>query len=263
MLAPCTIALFTIGHKVSSQSADKRPRFEKFEVATIKPTPPDWKGGRYIRMISPQRFFAPNFSVRALIAAAYGLSPPVIRGGPAWLDADRYDINAVTPGDVRPNLDDQMAMLRELLVDRFKLTFHREQREFSVYALTINRNGPKLKASAAPVDDPPELVNIVYPGEGVRLPARNATMGQFAAMMQRSIFDRPVLDRTGLPGRYDFDLEWTPDEFQFDGTLKDNPESTKPGIFAALQEQLGLKLEATRGPVLAMIIDGVTRPSEN
>jgi uncharacterized protein (TIGR03435 family) len=214
-------------------------------------------------MTSPQRFFAPNFSVRALIAAAYGLSPPVIVGGPGWLDADRYDIAAVTPGDVRPNLDEQMAMLRKLLIERCKLTFHREEREFSVYALTVNRNGPKLKASTAPANDPPELVNQVYPGEGVRLPAHNATMAQFVAMMQRSIFDRPVLDRTGLPGRYDFDLEWTPDEFQFDGTLKDNPASTKPGIFAALQEQLGLKLEATRGPVLAMIIDQVVRPSDN
>src|SRR5579862_7074000 len=174
-IGACTIALFTVSHKLASQSPDTRPRFEEFEVATIKPTPPDWKGGRYIRMTSPQRFFAPNFSVRALIAAAYGLSPPVIVGGPGWLDTDRYDIAAVTPGDVRPNLDEQMAMLRKLLIERCKLTFHREEREFSVYALTVNRNGPKLKASTAPANDPPELVNQVYPGEGVRLPAHNAT----------------------------------------------------------------------------------------
>jgi len=89
-------------------------------------------------------------------------------------------------------------------------------------------------------------------------------MAQFVAMMQRAIFGRAVIDRTGLTGRYDFDLEWNPDETQFDGVFKSlAPNSTKPTIFTAIQEQLGLRLESTRGPVLAMAIDRIDRPTEN
>jgi len=95
------------------------------------------------------------------------------------------------------------------------------------------------------------------------LPARNATIGQFAAMMQRAVLDRAVVDQTGLPGTYDFDLEWTPDENQFSGNLPRSVESTRPSLFVAMQEQLGLRLEATRGPVSALVIDRVERPSEN
>ena len=82
-------------------------------------------------------------------------------------------------------------------------------------------------------------------------------------MMQRSIFNRPVLDKTGLTARYDFDLEWTPDDAQFDGTLKETAESTKPALFTAIRQQLGLKLEATRGIVQALVIDHIERPSQN
>ncbi len=242
----------------------ERPAFDAFEVATIKPTPPDWGNARFIRMTSPQRLEALNSTTRALIAAAFSLSPEVITGGPGWLDSDHYDIQAATPGDTQPNVDQRMRMIRQLLADRLHLTFHREEREFSVYALTLARNGAKLKESASPSDAAPDLVNVIYPGEGVKLPARNATMTQFAAMMQRTIFDRPVLDRTGLTARYDFDLEWAPDEEQFNGTLRDiAKDSPKPTLFTALQEQLGLRLESTKGPVLALVIDSIDRPSEN
>src|SRR5262245_38630737 len=117
-----------------AQTPPKRPSFDEFEVATIKPTPPDWRNGRYILMTGPRQFFAPNFTARALIAAAYSLTPEAILGGPTWLDSDHYDINATTPGGIRPNLDEQMAMLRKLLVDRLALKFHREEKEFSVYS---------------------------------------------------------------------------------------------------------------------------------
>jgi uncharacterized protein (TIGR03435 family) len=85
-----------------------------------------------------------------------------------------------------------------------------------------------------------------------------------ASVMQRAVFDRPVVDKTGLTGRYDFDLEFTPDESQFGGAgLKGTPESTKPDLFTAMQQQLGLKLEATRGPIDTIVIDHVERPAEN
>jgi uncharacterized protein (TIGR03435 family) len=237
-----------------------------FEVATIKPAVIDQKG-RYIRMQSVNRFYAKNSTLNALIAAAYSLTPRAISGGPAWTGSDVYDILASTPGDVQPNLDEQMGMLRKLLADRFQLTFHREPKELPVFAITVGKGGSKLKPSTAPPGTLPELINVIYPedkgGVHVMLPARNATIMQFAAMMQRGVLDRAVVDKTGLSGTYDFDLEWTPDESQFSGQLPRSVESTKPSLFAAMQEQLGLRLEATRGPVQALVIDRVERPSEN
>ena len=166
------------------------------------------------------------------------------------------------------DLDEQMSMLRNLLADRFKLAFHREPKELSLYALVVAKGGSKLKESTGPPDALPETVSVVYPesGGGVRivLPARNATMAQFASIMNRAILDRPVVDKTGLSGKYDFDLEWTPDETQFGGQVpQGTPEHPKPDLFAALQQQLGLRLEATKGPIEALVIDWVERPSEN
>ena len=247
-----------------AQSPATRPAFNEFEVAAIKPAAPDSQG-RYIRMQSAHRFVAKNHTLKTLIEAAYNLTPRAISGGPAWIDSDRYDILAGTPGEVQPNLEEQMSMLRNLLADRFKLTFHREQKEFSINELTVAKAGPKLKESAAP-DGQPSLTNVVFP-DRISLPARNATTAQFASMMQRAILDRPVVDKTGLSGRYDFDLEWADDDSQFGGQLRkrasadDSPD--KLDLFAALQQQLGLRLEAAKGPIEGLVIDRVERPSEN
>jgi uncharacterized protein (TIGR03435 family) len=239
-----------------------------FEVATIKPTPPDFRG-RYIRMEGAE-FVVRNHELRRLMAAAWNLTPRAILGGPAWVDSDHYDFVAKTPGEVRPTTDEQMAMLRVLVTDRFHLTFHREPREFSIYTLTVAKTGPKLKESASPPDAQPEIINVVYPekegGFILKLPARNATMAQFTSMMQRGMLDRPVVDKTGLSGKYDFDLEWSPDETQFDGQLARPAGAgppTKPSLFEAVQQQLGLRLEATRGPIETLVIDRVERPSAN
>lgn len=251
------------------QPPETRPKFDAFEVATIKPTAPDWSGGRFIRMQSADRFVARNHALRTLLAAAYELHPHAIVGGPAWTDSDRYDILAKTPGTVRPNLNEQMAMLRKLLTDRFKLTFHRGSKELPIYALTVAKTGAKLKESAASQDaspeGPPPLVFVISP-QLVRLPGHNASMSELASVMQRAALDRPVVDKTGISGRYDFDLEWTPDESQFGGVLgrpASSDDSGKPGLFAAIQQQLGLRLEATRGMVALLVIDHVERPSEN
>lgn len=249
-----------------AQPATHRPSFSEFEVASIKPTPPG-AGGRWIRMLSTNEFAAKNHAVKTLIAAAYDLNPQAILGGPTWGESGRYDIVARTPGGVRPTLNEQMLMLRKLLADRFGLTFHREEREMRVYALTVTRGGPKLKESTLSPDQspqgPPPLIFVVYP-QLVKLPGRYATMAEFASVLQRSVLENPVLDRTGLSGRYDFDLEFTPDETVFGGALgKGTDDSTSPNLFGAIQQQLGLRLEATKGPVQALVIDHVERPSEN
>jgi uncharacterized protein (TIGR03435 family) len=249
-----------------AQSPAARPAFDEFEVATIKPAVIDQKGA-YIRMQSAHRFYVKNYTLKSIVGAAYSLTPRLISGGPAWVDSDRYDILAGTPGEVQPNLDEQMSMLRKLLVDRFKLTFHRERKELSIYALNVAKNGPRLKESTAPPDKLPDLISVVFP-DRVLLPARNATIAQFASQfMSRGVLDRPVVDKTGLTGKYDFDLEWADDETQFGGQLRkrasadDGPD--KPDLFAAVQQQLGLRLEAAKGPIEVLVIDKVERPSEN
>jgi uncharacterized protein (TIGR03435 family) len=234
-----------------------------FEVATIKPTPPDAKAGRYITMQGTNRFVVRYYTLKLLVAAAYDVSPKVISGGPAWVDSDHYDVLAVTPGTERPTHDEQMAMLRTLLADRFKLNTHREGREFSIYLLEVAKGGPKLKLSTAPAGDPAQLISTVYPGR-IHLPARNATMGEFASLLQRALLDRPVVNKTGLNGRYDFDLDWAPDETQFGGEIPVAPaDAPSPPFFTAIEQQIGLRIEATRGIVQALIIDGAERPSAN
>jgi uncharacterized protein (TIGR03435 family) len=258
------VALLTLSTTaILAQSPTPRPAFDAFEVAAIKPSEPDDQGGRFITMQGGHRFVVKNYTLKRMVGAAYNLTQSAISGGPAWVDSDRYDILAGTPGEVRPNLDEQMAMLRKLLTERFKLTFHRESKELSLYALTIAKSGSQLKESTAPPEEPSQLINRVFPGR-IQLPARNATMAQFASMMQRSVLDRPVVDKTGLSGRYDFDLEWAPDETQFGGQGPTAPaELGVPDLFAAMQRQLGLRLDAAKGPVEVLVIDKVERPSAN
>jgi len=235
-----------------------------FEVATIKPTSPDERA-RYMRMQSAHQFLAKGYTLRFLVAAAYNLPPRAISGGADWIDFERYDILAATPGETRPNLDEQLAMLRNLLDERFKLAFHTEPKELPVYVLTVARSGIKLKESTAPQDQQPALISTVYPAERIFLPARNATMTQFASMLQRGVLDRPVVDKTDLSARYDFDLEWTPDDTQFGGNLPPVPpqNAVKPDLFAALQQQLGLRLDSSRAEIDAIVIESVQKPTEN
>ena len=231
-----------------AQSPAPRPNFNAFEVATIKPVEHEAKSSRYITMQGTSRFIEKDYTLKLLIAAAYNLSPKTISGGPAWIESDHYDIAAVTPGEVRPTHDEQMAMLRSLLADRFKLTFHREQKEFSIYELTVAKGGSKLKPSTAPPDDPPQVVSTVYP-DRMTLPARNVTMSDLTSLMQRAMLDRPVVDKTGLTGEYDFSLSWD--------------DNAGPDVSAALREQLGLRIDKVKVPVSTFVVDSAQKPTAN
>jgi uncharacterized protein (TIGR03435 family) len=256
------LAAIAVGYALSAvaqapQAA--RPKFDAFEVATVKPVDADAKAGRMFRMDGTHRWVATNFTLKALIALGYDLNPRTISGGPGWMDEQRFTIEAVTPGDVSPTRLEQMRMLRALLVERFGLKFHREEKEFSIYALSVAKGGPKLKAAEKP-DDPPQLVGVVYPGK-IEVPAKSVSMDDFVAMLQRATLDRPTVNRTGLTGKYDFDLVWAPDESQYGGQVPVAPDDApNPPLFTAVQEQLGLKLEATRGMVAAMVVDEAARP---
>lgn len=261
MLTGITLAAIVFG--ILPQSPPPRPTFNAFEVATIKLAESDTKSGRYIKMQGTNRFIEKDYTLKLLIAAAFELNPKAITGGPDWISSDHFDIQAITPGNRQPTHQEQMAMLQTLLRDRFRLTFHREQKEFSIYAMEVAKAGPKLKASAAP-DQPPVLGPAVVHPQHVVLPGRNASTGDLASLLQRAILDRPVVDRTALSGRYDFDLDWAPDESQFGGDVPPASEAAPAApLFQAIEQELGLKLRATRGPIAALIIDTADRPSAN
>jgi uncharacterized protein (TIGR03435 family) len=264
LIIPIALVLVVLSPQLAVSAIPEPQQAASFEVATIKPSDPDDRGGRFMRMQSTQRFEARNYTVKEMIAAAYNLPNRAISGGPPWIDSDRYNILAATTGDERPTSDQQMTMLRALLESRFNVAVHREQKEQPLYALEIAKNGAKLKETTAP---PAEeyLINRMFNDNHVLLPARRVTMAQFASMLQRSVLDRAVVDKTGLTGKYDFDLEWTRDESQFGGVIPLSKTDIPPkrDLFSAMQEQLGLRLQSARGPVDVLVIDRADRPSDN
>ena len=233
-----------------------------FEVATIKPSRPDAPGQAIT--VRGRTFATINVPVSMMLTFAYGLHPDQLVGGPAWLATDRFDISAQPEGTGMPNDRQLKAALAELIADRFKLTFHRDKKELSVYALTVLKTGHKLTKNET---DPNGLPGLFFRALGV-FPVRNATMGDFTGTMQAIVLDRPVVDQTGLQGRYDFTLTWTPDETQFGGRGGQAPPpadatTAPPGLFTAIQEQLGLKLESTKLPVDVVVIDRIEKPTDN
>jgi uncharacterized protein (TIGR03435 family) len=241
-------------------AADANP---VFEVATIKPSKPDRQGKGF--RIQGRRFTTVNTSVSDLITFAYDMQARQITGGPAWLETDKYDLTAEPDGEGQPDLKQWKIMFQKLLADRFQLTFHRDKKELAVYALTVGKTGPKLTKSGG---DPNGIPGLGFTGLGTFF-ARNANMTDFAGVMQTTALDRPVVDQTGLTGRYDFALKWTPDEFQFPGMSRagapppaENGE-VPPDLYTAIQQQLGLKLESTKAPADVLVIDRVAKPSEN
>lgn len=232
-----------------------------FEVATIKLSNPDAQG-RGITMRGPREVLTINTPLGYLIEFAYNVNSRQVIGGPSWMASDRYDVVGRPQAEGLPSERQLRGMIRTLLEDRFKLVIHRETRELPTYALVVG-SGPKLTKNDA---NPNGL-----PGLGFRAPGMlgvvNATMGDFVSVMQSNVLDRPVVDRTGLQGRFDFTLNWTPDESQFRGMGLQTPpppaDAKFPGLFTAIQEQLGLRLESVTAPVEVLVIDRVERPTDN
>jgi len=239
-------------------AADAKP---VFDVATIKPSKPGTPGKAF--RMNGRQFSTLNTTVNDLLTFAYGIHVRQITGGPAWLETEKYDLLATPDVEGQPNHDQLRGMVQKLLADRFHLTFHRDKKELSVYAIVVAKGGPKLTKS----ESDSSLPGLFFRGLG-NLPARNTTISEFAGLMQSAVLDKPVIDQTGLPGRYDFTLKWTPDEFQFGGLGVKPPAPTDsadapPDLFTAMQQQLGLKLESTKAPAEVLVIDRIEKPSEN
>jgi uncharacterized protein (TIGR03435 family) len=246
-----------------SMPADANP---SFDVATIKPSDTSAQHGTYFRT-NGRHVLAYNISVGELIVYAYGLHEKQIvkptGDASSSLLATHFDIDGLPDIEGHPDRTQSRLMFQKLLTSRFKLTFHNESRELPAYAIQIAKGGPKLDLT---VNKPGDGMNFSYNCQ-VLLTVRNASVADVAKGMQEAFMDRPVVDQTGLNGRYDFKLRWTPDESQTycpsdPARSRDDPKA-RPGLYTAIQEQLGLKLTPTKAPVQVMVIDHLETPSEN
>lgn len=238
----------------------------KFEVASIKPADPHFTGVSASRDAG-EGLDVRNISVRNLITLAYSLRDFQLKGGPSWIDSESYDVIAKAPGatDIAQESIDRrktrfervQERLRSLLADRFGLVVHRESRDQPVYFLTIAKNGTKLVAVPSP-NGPPRKEEGRGRSQGFAVPIEMlvATLSNAAHLT--------VIDRTGMTGRFDYALKWDPSS----AFLSANPDAPPPDasaltLFAAVQEQLGLRLEPGKAPIDVVIIDHVEHPSAN
>ncbi|MGC1872630.1 MAG: TIGR03435 family protein [Acidobacteriaceae bacterium] len=245
--------------KIPSMAANANP---SFEVATIKPAKPDEKGQGFL--VRGGQFSTFNTTLLSLIEFAYDLQANQVVGAAGWMSTDKYDIVAKPDAPGAPSDKQWKGMLQKLLADRFQLKFHSQSKEMSAYVLTVAKNGPKLTKSDG---DPNGLPGLFFHQLG-QLYVQNATMDDFTQLMQAVVLDRPVVNQTGIKNRWNFVLKWTPDESQFGGMgMKVPPPSNAadapPPLFTAIQEQIGLKLEARKAPVGVIVIDHVEKPSAN
>ena len=253
-------ATWAIPEPPKPMAADATP---KFDVVTVKPSDPNRPGklftvrGRHIMTI--------NTNLNDLITFAYGLHAKQIVNAPDWFATDKFDLDGVPDTEGQPSSKQMKLLIQSALTDRFHLTFHRDERELSVYAITVAKGGPKLTETIHKPSDP---VNFLYRKLG-QLMVTNATIKDFCDGMQGSALDKPVVDHTGLTARYDFTLDWTPDDSQFaqfgprpPAPATEDPNAP-PSLSTAMQEQLGLKIDATKASALVFVIDKVEKSSAN
>lgn len=260
---PLAYGLLSGSHETAPRQADDAHiQVPAFEVATIKVSHMDPRGSGVF--LNGRRFEMINSTLETVIGFAYGVHAKQIVGAPVWIEKDQYDINALPEGDTAPDATQWELMMRKLLADRFKLVFHRETREMTVYVLSVDKAGPRLTPSTADPSAPP----AVYFHRIGELFGRNAGMGDLAGEMQSAVLDLPVVNQTGLTGRYDFTLKWTPNDAQYFRLGMHAGSSTgaadgPPPPYTAVQEQLGLRIEAKRAKAEVFVVDHLERPTPN
>jgi uncharacterized protein (TIGR03435 family) len=259
-----------------------------FEAASVRPNKSGEQGST-IRRQPGGRLTATNMPLRALITFAYQLQPFQLVGDPSWIRNENFDIVAKMEGDPAPvppgqGADPLMLAMRTMLADRFKLVVHRETREMDIYALVVARPdgtlGPKLQKTTtdcealmaarrggpppvAPGPDAPFLCGMR--GTFGKLVANSMPMSVFANTLSQRM-QRVVVDRTGLPGAWDFELSFaqeTPGGPLPPGVELPPVDPNAPSLVTAIQEQLGLRLQSTKGPVEVLVVDGIERPTSD
>jgi uncharacterized protein (TIGR03435 family) len=237
----------------------QKPERLTFEVASIKLAKPEERG--FIKALpGGQTYEAKNVPVKLIMSLMYKVPLGQISGGPGWLESERYDIEAKAAHSY--SLDDLHTMFRNLLADEFKLSFHKETKEGPVYALTVDKGGSKMTLNQTEQDfkipiDRNKDGEII----GTRVP-----ISHLCWWLSQVLFrdERPVIDKTGLGKFYDFKLAFAP-ELPPGANTENLPPglADRPTIFVALKEQLGLKLEAQKGPVEIYVIDHAEKPAAN
>ncbi len=247
------------GNMLDSESAATA----KFEVATIKPTARN--DGAWRLQPTSDGYTGMNVSLLKLISEAYGIyDPKLLIGGPAWINEDKFDLEAkFDPAEVPTggnlNYRQRSSMLKQLLGERFHLKVHQEPREFPIFRLVVAKNGPKLALTK------PEDVTKTISGPSCLFLRGGQGFIQVQGCLVKDITGtllyltgRTVIDDTGLTSRYSFELHWAPED-----APADSPEASAPSIFTALQQQLGLKLEPSTAPLNVLVVDAADKPSDN
>jgi uncharacterized protein (TIGR03435 family) len=240
----------------------------QFDVISVKPG----KDTLTRMQFTPDGLRGSGVTVRFLLYEGYGgINHEQVVGEPAWSNTQGFDIEAkVAPADApalgKMTFEQRRTMFQSILADRFKLVVHHETRELPIYVLSVAKGGPKLKPSAP--DDPagqaPRRIGVMLTKGKVT--ANDAKLSTLVTVLSRTI-GRTVIDKTGLTGNYDFTLEYAPEEGgpppPGGGVLPASPSDSAPSIFTAIKEQLGLKLDSTKGTVDVIVIDHIEKPGEN
>jgi uncharacterized protein (TIGR03435 family) len=236
----------------SAQAPDTAKKAE-FEVASIRSAQDD---GHHNSNSDKGLLRIHNLTLKRLISQAWQVDIGQVYGGPAWIDSESYDIGAKIPAQFAQQTAEKLPeMIQTLLADRFQLVIHREPREVSGYALVVGNKGAKMEQ--APVDKKDSGINQ----HNTNLKAENVTMDSFARTLSRnSEVGALVVDRTGLTGGFNFELDWKPEQLKATAEAADDD---RPSMFTALQEKLGLKLMAGKVPVLAVVVDRAEKPEGN
>jgi len=232
---------------VGAQSIAEQPA--RFAVATIKPSAAD---AAPVTQFRGNRFASEGTTFVDLFKYAYNVHPDQVVGGPEWLRTKKFDVLADPETEKRPSSDQMKALVRQLLAERFHVVMHQEQKVLPVYALVKTPDAPKLKKSTA---DPSGIPVAGYSPTG-ELQVGNATMGDFVRFLQRFVLDRPAVDQTGIEGKFDLVLKWTPDGVAGDA-------AAPPSLFTAVREQLGLKLQAVKAKTDVFVVERAEMPAEN
>jgi len=224
-----------------------------FPVATIKPSP---EGSPTMTQFQGNRFVTRGTTFVDLFKYAYSVHPDQVIGGPEWLRTDRFDVVADPETERRPTSDEMKFRVQQLLVERFHVAMHKEKKVLSVYALQ-KTGAVKLKKSEGNEAGMPV---VGFEPRGL-LHVGNATIVDLAVFLQRFLLDRPAVDQTGIAGRYDVELRWTPENFHMNGRLVEPPEDGSAlELYTAIRDQLGLKLQATKAATDVFVVDAAARP---
>jgi uncharacterized protein (TIGR03435 family) len=261
MRVPTPFSILLIAAAGLAQTAAPSPDPLQFEVASVKPNT-SMGGNSGLNRGPGGSLTATNVSLRFLIAFAYDVRDFQLTGGPGWINDDRYDVVArpdrdAAAAEVKSNPENAVkfrARLKALLADRFQVVVHSETREMPVAALVLARNGPHLEESKSDGSS--------ISGQMGLLTCKKVSMKMFAERVLSQRLGRSVLDRTGIPGDFDFKIQYVEEASPKSGgeAPLDVPG---PSFLTAMQEQLGLKLESQKGPVEFVIVDRAERPSAN